>query len=257
MSIGIWQPLWMGAASRQLYAALHPASGARVGVVMAPPLLHEQSRSRSVLAEVASRLAELGLPCLRFDYFGTGDSAGSGQDHDFAAIDVDLDVAAAALRDLGGVSRVVLLAWRAAALPAWSWAGRHRDLAALALWEPIVDGATWLAQLEKTDRAERQIRYGNAHDDQDDMSLIGLVTSRAWREDIAAARVSGPAPVPVWTIVSPDNADVIEGVQRRFVLSADAPRFDDSASIEDMMFSSRGLFGAVEEFGRACVQLGD
>ena len=79
MSVDAWQPLWIGDAPRQLYAALHAAAAARVGVLMAPPLLHEQPRSRRVLVEVASRLAALGLACLRFDYFGTGDSAGDGE----------------------------------------------------------------------------------------------------------------------------------------------------------------------------------
>lgn len=256
MSVGPWQPLWIGGESRQLYAALHPVNGARTGVVMAPPLLHEQPRSRRVLVEVASQLAELGLPCLRFDYFGTGDSAGSGEQHDFAAIHDDLDVAAAALRDLGGVSRIVLLAWRGAALPIWSWAGKRQDLAVLALWEPIVDGGNWIAQLETTDRAERQIRYGDAQGDPGDTSLIGFPASRAWREDVATTRIAGTLPLPVWTIAGSENGGEIESV-KHFVLSTDAPRFDDSASVEDMMFSSRGLFGTVDEFGRACVQLDD
>jgi hypothetical protein len=256
MSVGAWQPLWIGDASRQLYAALHPAPGARVGIVMAPPLLHEQPRSRRVLVEIASRLAESGLACLRFDYFGTGDSAGTGEQHDFAAIHADLDAAARALRDATGVAHIVLLAWRGAVLPAWSWAATRQDLGALAAWEPVVDGAAWLAQLEATDCAERRNRYGDVQDDPHDTNLMGFPTSRNWRANIAASRIAKPVPAPFWTIARANVVGAVPRAQHRFELPPDAPRFDDGVGIETAMFLSRKLFGVVDELGRACVALG-
>ena len=67
MSMGDWQPLWLGAPSRQLYAAFHPTpSVASTAIVLLPPLLHELPRSRRLLTEVASELATMGLPVLRF-----------------------------------------------------------------------------------------------------------------------------------------------------------------------------------------------
>src|SRR5687768_1570345 len=75
--IGDWEPLWLGQDPRRLYAALHAVAGApATGVLLVPPLLHEQPRSRRFIAEVASELAAIGLPCLRFDFLGTGDSPG-------------------------------------------------------------------------------------------------------------------------------------------------------------------------------------
>lgn len=254
MSVGNWQPLWIGDASRPLYAALHPAPDARVGVVMAPPLLHEQPRSRRVLVEIASRLAETGLACLRFDYFGTGDSSGGGEQHDFAAMHSDLDAAVQALRD-SGVRRVGVLAWRGSALPAWRWAGQRDDLAALAVWEPVVDGAAWLAQLEATDRAEREARYGHADRNEDDLHLMGFPTSRRWREDVAAARLDTSPRAPVWTLTRAASGAAITAAAQRFELPADAPRFDDGVGIENAMFLSRKLYGVVDELGRAFAAL--
>lgn len=258
MSVGAWQPLWLGETPRVLYAALHPVPNARIGVIMAAPLLHEQPRSRRVLVEVASRFAELGLPCLRFDYFGTGDSGGAGEQHDFSAVHADLDAAAGALREQAGVARVAVLAWRAAALPVSSWVAAHGGVAAFVLWEPVVDGAAWLAQLEANDRIERLNRYGVAQDDPQDTHLMGFPTSPKWRADIASARLSRQSAIhgAVWTIAR-DDAGATVGAQRDFTLPLDAPRLDDGTGIETNVFLSRKLFGVVDELGLALAALGE
>ena len=254
MSVGFWQPLWLGTPARQCYAALHPVNGARTGVLMAPPLLHEQPRSRRVLVEVASRLTERGVPCLRFDYFGTGDSGGAGEVHDFAAVHADLDLAVRALRDTGGVDTVVLMAWRGAALPVWSWPDARRKVNALALWEPVLDGAAWLGALEAVDRSEREARYPNAGVMEDDY-LMGFQTGARWRVDMAAARIASPAPVPAWMIAR-EGANDGAISQRTFRLPDDAPRFDDGIGIERAMFLSRKLYGVVDDIAQACLALG-
>src|SRR3546814_5003122 len=92
MSIGHWEPFWIGEPERQRYAALHRASSpdARVGVVMVPPLFYEQPRGRRFTTEAASALAGLGMPTLRFDFFGEGDSAGSAAEMDVASMREDI-----------------------------------------------------------------------------------------------------------------------------------------------------------------------
>ena len=248
MSVGDWQPGWIGDAARPLYAALHAAPGAEVGVLMLPPLLHEQPRSRRVLVEVASRLAEAGLPCLRFDYYGTGESGGAGDEHDFASIHADLDVALAALQAQAAVARVVVLAWRASILPACAWADAHPEVAALAGWEPVVDGAAWVAGLEAADRDERRERYTAGEAQQVDAYLMGFPTSPRWRGDFSAARLQAPKRAPLWVLARAEGG---ADAQRHFALPADAPRFDDGIGIENAMFLSRKLFGVVDDFAHA------
>ncbi len=248
MSVGAWQPLWIGASPRRLYGALHGAAPASHAVLMAPPLLHEQQRSRRMLVEVASRIAEAGLPCLRFDYCGTGDSDGAGNEHDFAQVAQDFDAAAAALVGATGATRIVVFAWRAAVLPANAWARDDVRVAALAAWEPIADGAAWLAALQSTDRAERQRRYGEA-DPVDDGHLLGLEVAPRWRDDIAAARIGRETAVPLWSF---ERAGAEAGVpaRARFVLPPDAPRFDDERSVEDTIFHTRSLAAVVDDFAQ-------
>src|SRR3546814_107895 len=157
MSIGHWEPFWIGEPERQRYAALHRASSpdARVGVVMVPPLFYEQPRGRRFTTEAASALAGLGMPTLRFDFFGEGDSAGSAAEMDVASMREDISDAVEALRSRTGVLRIALFAWRGGALAAWDWLCRDGDAATLVLWEPVLDGAVWLTELERSDALER------------------------------------------------------------------------------------------------------
>jgi len=50
--------------------------------VLCGPLGHEYTRSHRTMRHLADRLAERGIPALRFDYHGTGDSPGAELDAD-------------------------------------------------------------------------------------------------------------------------------------------------------------------------------
>ena len=72
-------PLWFGSAACPLFGWLHvPAGGrARAGVVICPPVGLEGRKAHFALRALAVGLATSGVAALRFDYAGTGDSAGS------------------------------------------------------------------------------------------------------------------------------------------------------------------------------------
>ncbi len=246
MSPGALEPFWMGPPTRRCYAVLHGAGGS-TGVLMASPLLHEQPSSRRALVDVAARLAALGLPTLHFDWYGTGDSAGAGECHDVAAMHEDLDAAMSALRERG-VARVVLLAWGAASLVVSSWPGRAA-LPAWAAWEPVTDGAAWLAALLAADGAERQLRYGGQQPAEGDMNLMGVPVSAAWRAGIGASRLAMAPPPAPWIVARP--GEVPEGAPRHFALPADAPRLDRGVGVETTLFLPRTVFAVVDELGRA------
>lgn len=262
MTIGIWQPLWLDAESRGLYAALHqPASAAgSLGVVFVPPLLHEQSRSRRFVAEVASGFAALGLPCLRFDFFGTGDSSGTGEQLDFGSMRADLDLAVAALRSRAAVERVVLLAWRGAALPVCSWLkeGQHADL--VVLWEPIADGERWLTELEREDASERDCRPRPRPGIKrtvtaDDGQLMGCAVSPRLRRELTEARLEPQLDrVPTWAVVRHKAPPLQIEVARVLSLPADAPTFNGGASMEATFFLSPPLERVVDELGGALLE---
>lgn len=263
MSIGTFQPFWIGEGSRSLYAALHPAEGApraATGIVCVPPLLHEQPRSRRFVTEAASALAALGLPCLRFDFRGTGDSFGRGDDLDFAAMHADLARAIAALRSRAGVERVALMAWRGGAMPAVTWlqGGPHAEQ--LILWEPITDGIGWLAELERQDARERATRPRPRPGvprtaDPDDGQLMGFAASRAFRRELSATSLQGTVPhgIPVWAVMREATTLPVD-VSRTWTLPAGAPTFAGGASMEATLFLSPTLEGVVNDIGRALLE---
>jgi hypothetical protein len=257
--IGDWDPLWMGQEPRRLYAALHGVSGSpQAGVVLVPPLLHELPRSRRFIAEVASELAALGLPCLRFDFLGTGDSAGDGEELDFASMQRDLDLAVATLREATGVARVVMLAWRASALALQGWLEHGGAADLVALWEPVVDGEAWLRELVEGDRDERSQRPPPRAGvpratDPGDGQLMGFPASARLRSDLARARMdaSRQRGAPVWLVVRSDPAELPLDIARVLALPANAPVFDMGAAMDATFFLTPQVREVVAQLGRA------
>ena len=76
------EPYWFGPARAPLLGRLHrPLGGrARGGVLICPPVGIELAHSHYVLRCLARELTACGFAVLRFDYAGTGQSAGDMND---------------------------------------------------------------------------------------------------------------------------------------------------------------------------------
>jgi alpha-beta hydrolase superfamily lysophospholipase len=95
------------------------------------------------------------LHVLRFDYFGTGDSAGSSEEGSLAEWTADIASAATQLADLSGVRRVSLVGMRLGAVLAAAASARGLAVQDLVLWDPILSGRSYLSQLEAVERRAR------------------------------------------------------------------------------------------------------
>jgi alpha/beta superfamily hydrolase len=73
-----------GRPSRRLFGIFHPRTTATQSgaVLVCNPFGQEAIRAHRMFRVLAERLAQAGFDCLRFDYFGTGDSAGADEDGD-------------------------------------------------------------------------------------------------------------------------------------------------------------------------------
>lgn len=260
MSRDAWEPFWLGAPSRRLYAALHAVPGApSTGVVLVPPLLHELPRSRRFITEVASELAGLGLPTLRFDFHGTGDSAGTGEDLDLASMHRDIEAAATALRQRTAIKRLVLVAWRGGALAVHGWLERGGAADLIVLWEPIVDGAAWVRELVESDARERALRppprAGVARStDPADGQLMGFPAPSRLRVELGQTRLDqelGRAAVPVWAVVREDLEALPTGIARILSLPASAPSFNVGAAMDAAFFLTPPVREVVGKLGLA------
>ena len=150
------EPFYFG--EPRLFGCLHPAADTRgagpdaptrTGVVFCHPLGHEYVTLHRAARILASRLARSGLPTLRFDYSGTGDSAGGLEEARLQNWVDDADAAADALRSRTGVERICLVGARLGATLALRAAARRADVESLALWDPVVWGRDYLRQLDR------------------------------------------------------------------------------------------------------------
>jgi pimeloyl-ACP methyl ester carboxylesterase len=133
--------LTLGTAQRRLFA-IHEAAAPTPrtqAAVLCQPLGTEYTYAHRSMRQLAVRLAMAGFHTLRFDYFGTGDSAGTDEEMDLAGCETDVESAMEALADIAGTTRVTLIGLRAGANIAARVAARHgADVAALVLWDPLL-----------------------------------------------------------------------------------------------------------------------
>jgi uncharacterized protein len=151
-------PGLFGPESRQLFGIHHPPLGPerREGVVLCYPLAQEYERAHWPFRKLTGQLTRAGLHVFRFDYFGTGDSAGALEEGTLAQWHSDIRAAVQELRDLSGVRQVSLCGLRiGGALALQAAAGLH-GIAGVILWEPVVRGADHLEELRALDEDRRR-----------------------------------------------------------------------------------------------------
>jgi pimeloyl-ACP methyl ester carboxylesterase len=155
-------PFFFGTGPRRLFGIYDAASAtggaSRRAVILCYPWGAEYIHAHRSLRQLAGRLSLAGFHALRFDYFGTGDSAGDMTDADLAGWEDDIESAIAELQDSTGAKRVVLVGLRLGATLAASVAARRRtDIDALVLWDPIVSGKSYLQDLTNGSTGEAPI----------------------------------------------------------------------------------------------------
>jgi exosortase A-associated hydrolase 2 len=144
------ETFFFGRAESPLFGVYHaPLSAAdrELGIVVCAPLGREYTKAHRALRQLALRLARLGFHVLRFDYRGCGDSSGEPVDVDLARWAQDVGVAADELLDRTGLVKVGLVGLRLGATLALLSARQRRDVEALVLWEPVLDGRRHLEEL--------------------------------------------------------------------------------------------------------------
>lgn len=149
------ESFYAGPLGRRRYCSLHrPATRLvrDVGVVLCHPLGHEYFRSYRCYFQLADALSRAGIPVLRFDYAGTGDSEG---DHGDARLDAWLDQVADSATELlrsESVERIALGGMRFGATIAALAAERIENADVLLLWDVVENGARYVDELSRLHR---------------------------------------------------------------------------------------------------------
>jgi len=136
-------------AGGQRYCLYQPALGVcRGALVYVPPFAEEMNKSRRMAALLALELARHGIASLRIDLHGCGDSSGDFADARWEGWRNDVGLANTWLEQRCG-HRPALLGLRLGALLAVDYAANADPARApqhLLLWQPVLDGATFLTQ---------------------------------------------------------------------------------------------------------------
>lgn len=139
------RPIWFGPPDRRMFGWMHAPLRSSGAVVMCLPLGDESFPAYRAYRLLAEILESLGLAALRFDYSGTGDSAGRLEDVE----DVDTWISdageAVGLVRAAGARTVVLVGLRAGALLARHAAARY-GVDRLVLWDPCETGSGFLRE---------------------------------------------------------------------------------------------------------------
>ena len=140
-----------GASGGPMFGWYHSASGVEprdVVAVLCAPIGHEYTRAHRTLRHLADRLARAGIPALRFDYDGIGDSPGSDLDPGrVAAWEASIRTAIRQAQLLSGRTRVCVIGLRLGATLA-ATVSVETPVDFLVLWNPCVQLRTYLRELQ-------------------------------------------------------------------------------------------------------------
>lgn len=180
--------LFFGEKNRQLLGFHHvPAGKAKpVAVLCCHPSPQEYMRTYRAVKNLAEGLSRAGMHVMRFDWSGTGDSAGRLRDARLETWQQDLTVAAEELLDLSGARKLAIVGLRLGASIAALACAQPKPVIAdtLVLWDPVVRGSAWLESAERAHQWHLdQYRVALSPDPG---SLLGGPMPAALRDDLNA-----------------------------------------------------------------------
>jgi alpha-beta hydrolase superfamily lysophospholipase len=207
------EPVAFGAADRPCFGWLHhspPSMAPRdAALVICKPFGYEAICAHRSLRHFADAAATMGVPAFRFDYDGTGDSA--GHDREPGRVDAwlkSVDHAIEETKRLTGVARVHLLGVRLGATLAATAASQRSDVAGLIAIVPVHSGKAWLREVNALEIAMRLAGPPAGVDvAENETESVGFVITNETREQLQALdlHTTARSPAPEVLILERDD----------------------------------------------------
>jgi pimeloyl-ACP methyl ester carboxylesterase len=159
------EALFFSGQAGPLFGLLTPAEGAPpsgVTMVVCPPFGQEGLIAHNALRQLAVLAARDGIDVFRFDYSGSGDSAGADETFTLAQAQQDVLAAAREAADLTGARRVVLVGMRLGGVLAIRAAAQLPSAAGVMLWDPLVAGQDCVSEMTANTARLSPLRDGEA-----------------------------------------------------------------------------------------------
>jgi pimeloyl-ACP methyl ester carboxylesterase len=141
------KPFYFGRSPRRLFGVYEAPSEQAFrdeAVVLCHSAPQEYMQAHWTFRRLARQLSDSGFHVLRFDYFGTGDSAGESHEGTLAQWCQDIRAAADEILDVSGARHLSAVGFRLGATMTTMVDLRLRSLV---LWEPVVHGRAYVDDL--------------------------------------------------------------------------------------------------------------
>ncbi len=242
-----------------LYGVHHSPARTRKGerrpaVLFAPAFGYEATRSSFVTTRIARRLASAGIPVLRFDYFGTGNSHGRSIDGSVRRWKEDVAFAARELERLHPNHEMVIVGARLGALLAVNARSGNEGQARLPavsrwiLWEPIDSGRAYVDELERLHaaclRGLQHLRLGRLpRVIASSRELVGTTFSKTALRELRAldwprapAHEASPTFLaPIHVLAHADAHEALQASNAQILAMAHDPTWTDARAMENLL----------------------
>jgi pimeloyl-ACP methyl ester carboxylesterase len=245
-------PLFFGSLGRRLFGCLHqPVDGSgparELGLVLCPAQGHEYIQFHRAYRKLALQLSSAGFSVLRFDLSGCGDSPGDEQDWSLERWRADTATAIDELKQQVRVERVGLVGLRLGATLANQVAATRDDVEALVLWDPVLSGAAYLAEMQ----AQHQRMLGYAHvlpaKNAAGDEILGFAMPAALGEDLHALDLLSQGERPAEHVLVVQSNELFDQTPCQQHLAGLGSR------AELQSYSNPHLWAWIEDFGKVHV----
>lgn len=243
-------PFLFGSSKSPLYGVYHPPRAQEPSaraVLLCYPMGAEYMRAHRAFRQLTTLLVKGGAHVLRFDYFGTGDSAGEGSEATVARWLEDIDVAIDELKETTQQSRVTLVGLRFGATLAALASTERSDVAQVVLWDPILDGTQYVQELLAVHTAEARQR-GHAPS-RDTFGVHGFPVTPALRDAIE------PIDLLTWPGASA-RVDLVTSAEREDAADLAGRLSARGRDARHQVFPSNGNWAESDAFGSALIPQG-
>ena len=235
------RPFYFGHRGRPLFGWLHPAPSASVGLLICNPFGDEAVRTHRTTHHLAAKASAAGIPAFRFDYDGTGDSAGHDLEPDRLAQWLSsIHLAADTLRRLSGVTTLCFAGIRLGATLATLAAAERADVAGVIAIAPVVSGKAYVRELRLLRRAMDSKRDITSGDSDKTLETAGFLLSDATQAALSAVDLLSLPKRPAPRLLILDRAEMPSGQKWAEKLRTLEARADYSAvsGYAEMMLDS-------------------